>query len=255
MFQSRGTTRNQGPSEHRFNSSGLASEVPHQRADSCLRRALILEHEREAGAGLLGDWLGRRGFWLKVVRAPEGDLLPAVDGFDLVVILGSARCANDDLPWIAAEAEVIATAHRAAIPVFGVCFGGQLLARVLGGLVVRDQVAEISWTEVDSRNAEVIPVGPWFEWHFDVFEPPEDAEILATSSSGVEAFRLGRSFGIQFHPEVDRKTMEEWVVADPQDLVRAGTDPETLASEIGDDPLDVRTNRLFEGMSQSVGLI
>jgi len=223
--------------------------------DDCSRRTLILEHERDAGAGLLAAWLESREFRLDVARTAEGDTLPEVDAFDFLVVLGSARCAIDNLPWIALEADLIRTAHLRGTPVFGICFGGQLLARTLGGQVFRDRANAVGWVDIDSRRPEVITKGPWFEWHFDTFDAPPDAEILATSDSGVEAFQLERSLGVQFHPEVDRETMDAWIAGDREGLERGGTDGDRLIAEMGEESLTERTNRLFHGIGRNIGLV
>jgi GMP synthase-like glutamine amidotransferase len=39
---------------------------------------------------------------------------------------------------------------------------------------------------------------------------PEGAELLATSPVCPQAFRHGRRWGVQFHPEVDRRTLDAW---------------------------------------------
>ncbi len=219
------------------------------------RRELILEHERDAGAGLLAAWLESQEVRLVLAPPTEGDPLPEVGAFDLIFVLGSARCANDDLPWIALEAALIKTAHRAGVPILGICFGAQLLAQSLGGRVFRDRANAVGWVDVESRRPEVITKGPWFEWHFDTFDSPPDAEILATSDSGVEAFKLDRSLGVQFHPEMDRKTMEAWIAGDREGVERGGTDGDRIVAEMGEEPLTTRTNRLFHGIGRSIGLV
>ena len=61
-------------------------------------------------------------------------------------------------------------ATDADVPILGVCFGGQLLARVLGGEVYRSEQAG---DRLAARSAPAIPSsspkGPWFQWHFDTF--------------------------------------------------------------------------------------
>ncbi len=49
------------------------------------------------------------------------------------------------------------------------------------------------------------------EWHYDRSEPPPDAEVLAYDDTCVQAFRLRRNLGVQFHPEVDRAHVELWL--------------------------------------------
>ncbi len=213
----------------------------------------MLQHDRDADAGLLGEWLATQGFGIREIRAPETSTLPDPRDFSLVVVLGSSHCAGESLPWIDREVGLVREAHETGTPVFGICFGGQLLARALGGRVLANQVAEIGWTRIDTRDPGVISPGPWFEWHFDLLEPPAQAEILATSSCGVEAFRLGSSIGVQFHPEVDREIIETWATADPGDLDLAGTDLPALLDPTVEDPPQNRAAVLFQAIWESLG--
>ena len=68
-----------------------------------------------------------------------------------------------------------------------------------------------------------------------MFVPPNDAQILAHSSAGVQAFQSGRSFGVQFHPEVTPAVVERWsrvgTEAGPVELQQAGIDPQRLLEE------------------------
>jgi hypothetical protein len=95
--------------------------------------------------------------------------------------------------------------------VFGICFGAQALARALGGSVVRAAHPEIGWTSIDSDVPELIEAGPWFQWHSDRFTLPPGAVELARNAVAVQAYRVGRSLGVQFHPEVARAGIARWV--------------------------------------------
>jgi uncharacterized protein YmfQ (DUF2313 family) len=53
--------------------------------------------------------------------------------------------------------------------------------------------------------------GPWFSWHNDKVELPADVEILAKTDIAPQVFRSGNSLGVQFHPEVTKELMEEWL--------------------------------------------
>lgn len=44
-----------------------------------------------------------------------------------------------------------------------------------------------------------------------VMQAPPGATVLARSpASGIEALRIGRSIGVQWHPEVDRERVRRW---------------------------------------------
>ena len=112
------------------------------------------------------------------------------------------------------------------MPILGLCFGGQMLARVLGGEVYRGDECEIGWLPVRTNDPSLVPEGPWFQWHFDVITAPPGATSIAETDLGAQAFVAGRSLGLQFHPEVTPEIMDEWVRAYRHELDEEGVDPE-----------------------------
>jgi GMP synthase-like glutamine amidotransferase len=117
------------------------------------------------------------------------------------------------------------------VPVLGLCFGGQMLARTLGGEVFRSKESEIGWLPVRSKDPELVHEGPWFQWHFDSFTLPPGATVIAESDLGPQAFVAGRSLGLQFHPEVTTGIMDDWVRAYRHELDADGVDPDALLEE------------------------
>jgi GMP synthase-like glutamine amidotransferase len=197
------------------------------------RRALIIQHEEPTPPGLIKTWLEERGFDVDVLRIDERDphdIDPR--DYSLVVSLGSEFGAyQDDLEWIGHEMDFLKDATEADVPILGVCFGGQLLARVLGGEVFRSDKEEIGWLPVGSDDPETVPDGPWFQWHFDTFTPPPGAKVIAQNEVGPQAFVIGRSLGVQFHPEVTPEIMDAWVATYRHELDEHGVDPDRLLEE------------------------
>ncbi len=175
-------------------------------------RLLIVEHERDAPAGFLGPWADDRGLNLDTVRPAEAEPLPAsLDGYTGVVVLGSEQTAFDDsLPWLAGELDLLARAIGGAVPVLGICFGGQLLARALGARLYRLPEPEISWVPLSSQHPG-LPAGPWLAWHRDAFELPPGARELGTGGASVQAFSYGPHVGLQFHPEATEAITLDWM--------------------------------------------
>ena len=140
-----------------------------------------------------GCWrTGRRGRSLSIqtVALHAGEPLPAAPGCDAVVILGSELTAYDDtLPWLAAELAFIERMLAASVPVLGICFGAQALARVLGARLYRLQVPEIGWAQVTSGHPGLAE-GPWLSWHRDAFDLPPGAAQIAANEVCVQGFSL-----------------------------------------------------------------
>jgi GMP synthase-like glutamine amidotransferase len=192
-------------------------------------RVLLIEHERATPAGLVAEWLDGRRADVHAVPIDEGATPDPLDSYDLIVALGSEFSAYDDhLPWLGKELELMRKASNADIPILGICFGGQLLARALGGDVFRAAEAEIGWFDVESAQGDLIAGGPWFQWHFDTFTVPMAATRLAHNHVGPQAFTHGRSLGVQFHPEVGVEIMENWAIVYKHELDEHGVSADEL---------------------------
>jgi GMP synthase-like glutamine amidotransferase len=127
--------------------------------------------------------------------------------------------------------------------VLGICFGAQALARALGGSVARGSQPEIGWTVIEpsAESGGIVGPGPWFEWHFDTFMPPPGATVLATNEVATQAYRIGRSLGVQFHPEVTAVDINMWLDNGGEAQVRAlGIDPADLLAGADRQEADAR---------------
>lgn len=180
------------------------------------RTAIVISNPTVgAELGHLEPWLRDNGF--DVRRLVRDDILDAdaADDADLVIILGSewtlARTmdAPDDPPQaaaaIAAETELIRRRVEQDKPLLGICFGGQMLSHTLGGEVTRQAAPHIAWETPESEIDELR--APWVLLHNDAFTVPPGAELLAEADHAPIAFRHGRAWGVQFHPEVNAEIL------------------------------------------------
>lgn len=189
-------------------------------------KVLFLYNEHLATEALLGEAFTDQGFDVdvfEVVPAARVDD-PAVDvtfpdaaGYDVIVPLGARWPVYDDAlrnSWVGGETQLVRNAADAGVALLGVCFGGQLLAQAFGGSVTRSSDPEIGWYDVISDQPDLIPGGPWFQWHFDRWTLPPGATEIARTANASQAFVLGRALALQFHPEVDAELLERWLADD-----------------------------------------
>jgi GMP synthase-like glutamine amidotransferase len=195
-------------------------------------RALILQHEGPTPPGHVIEWLEGHSAELEILRIDLVEPKADPGDYDLIVSLGSEFAAYDDShAFVTREADLMRRALDEDVPILGLCFGGQMLARVLGGEVYKGTDSEIGWLPVRTNDPELVPEGPWFQWHFDVITAPPGATVIAETDLGTQAFVSGRNLGLQFHPEVTPEIMDDWVRTYRHELDAEGIDPEGLLEE------------------------
>ena len=188
-----------------------------------MKRALLIEHDAWTRPGLVGAALAKCGFELDrrlVVPAADFDRpnvayqFPDPGDYDLVVPFGSPWAADDHDrigAWLGPELVLLRQAHERGVPVLGICFGGQALCVALGAGIERDVGWEIGYRGVETDEPELVPAGPWFQFHHDRMLPPPGAVVVARNDFGVQAWRSGRSLAVQFHPEVTPEILDLWL--------------------------------------------
>jgi GMP synthase-like glutamine amidotransferase len=214
-------------------------------------KVLFIVNEHLATEGLLGEAFTDSGFDVETFEVVPAERIdsPAVEvtfpdptGYDVIVPLGARWPVYDEAlqrTWVAAETQLLRDAADAGVALLGVCFGGQLLAHAFGGSVARSTVPEIGWYDIGTDRPELVPEGPWFQWHFDRFTLPPGATEIARTANSSQAFTLGRALALQFHPEVDLKLLDVWLDDDRDgDVVGAGLSHDELRRctiELADD--------------------
>jgi GMP synthase-like glutamine amidotransferase len=193
-------------------------------------RALLIANASDADPGFVGERLRRHGYAFDECHRERPGQWPDLDGHDLVLLLGS----DWSVYWphiadeVAAETALVREAHRRGTPVFGICFGAQMVAHALGGRVERSATPEIGWLHVDS-DVDAIGTGPWMQWHSDRFSVPPGFAELARSEVGPQAVLGARTFATQFHPEATETIVRRWICGGGAvELADAGIDPDGL---------------------------
>jgi len=205
-------------------------------------RALLIANSADADSGFVGERLRHHGVAFdECLREYPGEWSDLA-GHDLVVLLGSEWSVYWDhvSREVHAESTLIREATRTGVPIFGICFGAQIICHAMGGSVQRAARPEVGWHRVDSAVPEVIAVGPWLQWHFDGFTAAPGWEVMASSPSGPQAIRSGRTFATQFHPEANESMLAAWTTGS-DDLARLGLSADDVMVQTRD---HVKTSRL-----------
>ncbi|MSO43006.1 MAG: type 1 glutamine amidotransferase [Candidatus Planktophila sp.] len=190
------------------------------------KRVIFIEHDHASPGGPIWVQFERRGYEITrfiIVNEENANrpnvipIWPDLLGFDVVVVMGAQYAVYDEERignWLLPQLEKMREVHNAGIPVLGICFGGQLMSRVLGGTVSRSPRAELGWFEVESADESLVPRGPWFQYHWDRFTFPPGSTEVARNDLCPQAFVYGRTLGTQFHPEVDAEVLDMWLAMD-----------------------------------------
>jgi GMP synthase-like glutamine amidotransferase len=214
-----------------------------------MKPALVRRHGPLGPPALLGEWLDARGIPYRVDHTYEPGAVTDPTQFSFIASLGSKHSPRDAdrVPQVAAELALIERAVEHDVPVLGLCFGGQALAQVLGGTVERAPEPELGWRTIETDEPDVIPAGPWLEWHFERFTVPPGAVELARTPDASQAFRHGVHLGTQFHPESTADVVRGWAEKD-------GIDGEALlaAPQARHDAARAAAFRLFDAFTRPV---
>jgi GMP synthase (glutamine-hydrolysing) len=192
-----------------------------------------------------------------VVDVLRGDALPDRAGFAGGIVTGSAAMVTERHDWSERSAGWLREAAHAGLPLFGICYGHQLIAHALGGEVGDNPNGREMGTVCIDLQAEAqadplfagLPAAfPAQATHLQsVLRPPPGATVLARNGhDACHAFRWGSAaWGVQFHPEFSTTHMRGYVHARRDALAREGRDPARMAAGIAAAPHARRVLRRF----------
>jgi len=121
---------------------------------------------------------------------------------------GPASVSFENSPQISKEV------FELGLPVFGICYGQQLMTKILGGVVESSNKREFGKSDIKIQSKSIITEGFWeigslhHVWmsHGDkVTKIPNGFQVIASSEGAPYAFisdEVHKFYGVQFHPEV-----------------------------------------------------
>lgn len=151
-------------------------------------------------------------------------------GYDGFMITGSPASVHDKDAWVEQLCRVVQDIHRQSRPVFGACFGHQIIAKALGGHVGPNPKG---W-ELGTVQSSQVKLAPWtrelpkkfplYAAHIEqVLELPRGAETLAMSEyCPIAAYAIDDTvYTTQYHPEMRPDFIEALVTYLAKDLDEA----------------------------------
>ena len=209
----------------------------------------ILQHVDFEGPAEIANWCRQTGNEYKVYRLFLGEALPKAERTDFLVILGGPMSVLDELPWLEEERQLIRVLISQGKPVFGVCLGGQQIAKTLGADIFQGEYREAGWLPIRMMKSETLGELPEelvvFHWHGEQFGLPEGAERLFTSEVCPNQGFIYKEnvIGLQFHFESTKESIESILQNDAAFL--DGTAYTQTSAEIRNYPIPASNRKLL----------
>ncbi len=201
--------------------------------------------------------LGPVDIKLAIVDAEHGDPFPKEEECAGVVITGSHTMVTDNMPWSVKLEKWMALLLKRQVPVFGICYGHQLLAQAAGGQVGFHP----NGTETGTVSIQLLPGcsnDPIFKalpksflghvTHLQTVSnlPKAVIRLAANTHEPNHAFRIGEcAWGVQFHPEYNADIMRSYIQEEKGELESAGLDVPQLLHSVSETPIAAGILRKF----------
>jgi GMP synthase (glutamine-hydrolysing) len=193
---------------------------------------LFIMHRQESEPGAIGHWLAQKGVPADIRRPRFGDPLPeTLAGHQGAILFGGPMSANDPNDFVRREIEWIRVPLTEGKPFLGICLGAQMLAKHLGASVYcrSDARVEVGYEPISPSEAGA-SLYPWpshvYHWHGEGFGLSAGAQALAFGTVFEnQAFRFGKAFGVQFHPEITLAMIRKWTARASERMAQPGAQP------------------------------
>ena len=178
--------------------------------------------------------------------AQGGQSLPSTADFDGLVVSGSELGVYDESVWMQPLRQLLNETRAAKKPVFGICFGHQIMADTFGGKAEKSQSgSQVGARAFTDENGDKINA---YVWHQDqVTKVPPGANVVA-SASYCPIAALDYDFpamSVQFHPEYTESHLRAVYDRLPETIVPKDVRKKAVESFEGTEvPLDLQAREV-----------
>jgi GMP synthase (glutamine-hydrolysing) len=206
----------------------------------------------KARKGDFEDWIlagmGLEHKNARIIDAQAGNPLPSPQRLSGIVITGSHAMVTDHHAWSRQAAQWVKHAATFSVPILGICYGHQLIAHSLGGIVGNNPNGrEFGTVDVRlNRHADKDPLFSGLPQTIliqtshtqSVLKLPPGAVLLGSSVLDPHHAFVWEEhvWGVQFHPEFDSEITKAYIEVYRKDLRAEGKDVDALLTSCRDTP-------------------
>lgn len=222
---------------------------------------LVIQNNGAESLGLYEKYLIDKKVSHKVFHAykmKKKDAFPSIEEFNAYIVGPTPISAKDYMKhnFLIKEWNEIRKIVESKKPTLGICCGGQILSKILGGMVLPSPKKEIGGYTVKltkyGKNDPLF-VGfpenfPVFQWHNEMFTIPQGGECLATGDiCPIQSFKKGNVRGVIFHLEMTSEDVIRWAKAYPDEPSWIGKNIDQVINECKESESDMRklSNKLM----------
>ncbi|WP_421716415.1 glutamine amidotransferase [Arcobacter arenosus] len=194
------------------------------------------------------DWIIRElktpSKYIKTIDVKNNQTLPKLVSAKGFIITGSHSMVSEELNWSLKLEEYIRKIKQANIPLLGICYGHQLIAKALGGCsnynkngkeIGSVKIRQLSTAKKDLLFKDLPLKFYAHETHYQsAIKLPKGSIVLAKNSHEKhQAVRFSNCiWGVQFHPEFNITVMKEYIVKQKESLDNLGIDINNLLKNV-----------------------
>lgn len=216
-----------------------------------------LKHAYGSYAAQLQKAAGLADHETEIVSVFQGQYLREPQQYRAVLITGSPTMVTDLVEWSERTAQWLRQAAQVGLPMFGVCYGHQLLSHAFGGKVGYNPAGRVAGTMAVHKQAaagdehllhDVPDSFPAHMLHAQVvLEPPPGAVVLACSPKDPHhMLRLAPNiYSAQFHPEFSCEFVKAHLSYYTDTYRNSGIDTVAMCAQVSDTPQSAEILRRF----------